>query len=508
MQMNRKLQKSKIWAHYQPPTIEQIHAAVISTDRAGHIASWNQGAERLWEYSANEVQGKHISFLFPQERQFFWQYAVLRVLYQRGYHELELRLQKKSGGKFYAHLTLSLLKGGDGTVTGIIGHVVDITARKKVEEALKETARCQDKALAPLAYEIRNLLVPIRSAVQLLQLHTQPEQPYLQQVCALIERPLDRLMRLADNLLDRAQISCGQITLLKNRVDLVHCTLQAIKTVRPFLDERGHNLTLHLSPAPLPVEADPERLAQIIENLLQNAAKYTREGGQIMLTVEQAKTEAVLKIQDNGIGIPAELLPGLFDRRNFPERPLNRPRDGPGFGLSLAKDLVEMHGGRILADSPGPDQGSIFMVYLPLADTAPQFPVPRGNTERSFPCRRVLIVDDNRHLAHSFETLFNLWGHQVQTAPDGLTALELAYTFQPEVVLLDINLPDMDGYEVARRLRAEYGQRLKLIALTGQSQAQNQQRAKKTGFDHYLLKPPPMQTLKELIDSATFPPSP
>jgi CheY-like chemotaxis protein len=244
----------------------------------------------------------------------------------------------------------------------------------------------------------------------------------------------------------------------------------------------------------------------VIENLLHNAAKYTNERGKIVLTVAQQGQQAVLTVADNGIGIPAELLPHIFDRFSYIERPLNHSCHGGGLGLglSLTKSLVEMHGGQVSAASLGSGQGSTFTVQLPLANKSSQpaaIPMTEEASSTATSCRRILVVDDNRDITCSFEILLDLWGHKVQTAFDGPTALEIVRTFQPEIALLDIGLPGMNGYEIARRLRAEYGQRIKLIALTGYGQEQDKVHAKEAGFNHHLTKPPSLETLKDLLDS-------
>jgi CheY-like chemotaxis protein len=275
-----------------------------------------------------------------------------------------------------------------------------------------------------------------------------------------------------------------------------------------MLSEKGHDLTLKLPPEPLLVEADLVRLVQAIKNLLDNAVKYTNEKGKIVLTAARRGQQAVLTIADNGIGIRAELLPHIFDRFSYIENPLNHSyhEGGLGIGLNITKNLIEMHGGQISATSPGSNQGSTFTIQLPMINESPQpaaIPVVEDSSTVTS-CHRVLVVDDNRDIAYSFEILLDLWGHEVQTAFDGPTALEITHTFQPEIVLLDIGLPGMDGYEVARCLRAEYGQRIKLIALTGYGQEKDKEQAKEAGFNHHLTKPPQLEALKDLLASISI----
>jgi PAS domain S-box-containing protein len=379
----------------------------------------------------------------------------------------------------------------------------DITERKWIEKTLKEADQRKNEFLALLAHELRNPLVPIRNAVRLLTLQSDPVPPHLQQICALIDRQLNYLTHLVDDLLDIARITRGQLILQKKPCDIISCVEQAVEVIRPVLDEKGHDLILKLPSSPLLIEADPVRLVQVVENLLHNAVKYTKERGKIVLTVAQQEQQAVLTVADNGVGIPTELLPHIFDHFSYIERPLKHrhPEGGLGLGLSLTKSLVEMHNGQISAASPGSDQGSTFTIQLPLTNDSSQpaiIPVTDASSTASS-CHRVLIVDDNKDITHSFEILLSVWGHEVQTAFDGPTALEIVRTFQPEIALLDIGLPGMNGYEIARRLRAEYGQRIKLIALTGYGQEQDKARAKEAGFDYHLTKPPQLEVLKDLL---------
>jgi signal transduction histidine kinase len=395
----------------------------------------------------------------------------------------------------------------------------DITDRKRAEEArahlireqaaraqAEEASRLKDEFLAMLAHELRNPLAPIRNAVQLLR-KLAPAEPQYQRAKDVIDRQVQHLARLVDDLLDTARITQGKITLRKERLKLVDIIERALEASRIFIDSRNHELYLTLPEEPLWLEGDPVRLVQIITNLLNNAAKYTERGGHIWLTVEAAGTEAVLRVRDNGVGIPANLLPRVFDLFSQAERSLDRSTAGLGIGLALVRTLVELHGGRVEACSDGAGQGSEFIVCLPALAEAPlEAECPSGATVKSTATPRaryrVLVVDDNVDSAGCLALLLKLSGHDVQMAHDGPTALDLARMFHPQIVLLDIGLPQINGYEVARRLR-EWPeiQKSVLIALTGYGRAEDQQLSKEAGFDYHLVKPADPDALEALINA-------
>jgi CheY-like chemotaxis protein/nitrogen-specific signal transduction histidine kinase len=381
----------------------------------------------------------------------------------------------------------------------------DISDRKRAEEALQQASRRKDEFLAMLAHELRNPLAPILSAVALLR-KLGPAEPQLQRARDVIERQAHHLTRLVDDLLDTARITQGKITLRKERLELMSVIGRAVETSRPLIESRGQELNLSLPQEPLRLEGDMVRLAQVVSNLLNNAAKYTEQGGHIWLTAEREKDEIVLRVRDDGIGISPTLLPDIFDLFTQAERSPDRSSGGLGIGLALVRSLVEMHGGRVEAHSAGPRQGSEFVVRLPRLKRGTQKieaaavhadPVPTPKT-----CRRILIVDDNVDSAECLALLLKLGGHQIQTAHDGPAALDIAQMFHPQVVLLDIGLPELDGYEVARRLREwPEMQNAVLIALTGYGRAEDHRLSEQAGFDHHLTKPVDPYTVETLINS-------
>lgn len=391
-----------------------------------------------------------------------------------------------------------------GRVTGFVAAIIDITERKLQEEALREADRRKDEFLAMLAHELRNPLAPLRNAVQLLR-RLGPSEPEIQWTREVIDRQVEHLVRLVDDLLDVSRITQGKITLKKEKVDLITIIGRALETSRPLIDSCKHRLTVSLPEQPLRLEGDTTRLTQVVSNLLNNAAKFTPEGGQIWLIAEAQNGQMVLRVRDTGIGIPEDLLPQVFDLFRQADRSLDRSQGGLGVGLTLVRSLLEMHGGTVEAYSDGPGRGSEFVVRLP-AFAEPSQALEEASAVESdmgnSACHRILVVDDNVDSAESIALLLELNGHDVRLAHDGPAALEIAHSFHPQVVVLDIGLPGMDGYEVARRLRGEAQmQNIILIALTGYGQSEDRQQSLAAGFNHHLVKPVDPEMLQTLISS-------
>jgi signal transduction histidine kinase len=373
---------------------------------------------------------------------------------------------------------------------------------------LREADRRKDEFLAMLAHELRNPLAPIRNALEILRLRGQDRRSAVREAWNMVERQTEQLSRLVDDLLDVARITRGKINLERHPLDVSEVVRRAVETSRPVIEARRHHLEVHLPPYPVWVEGDLTRLAQVVLNLLNNAAKYTEEGGRITLTVEAPPPgeghpgEVVLRVRDTGVGIPAEMLPKVFDLFTQADRTLDRAQGGLGIGLTLVRRLVEMHGGRVRAYSEGPGKGTEMVVRLP-ARRAPEVPANGDDGEAPAPAvqpRRILVVDDNRDSAHSLATLLRLFGNEVQAAHDGASALAAAERFRPEVAILDIGLPGMDGYELARRLRQLPGLgSLRLAALTGYGSEEDRRRSRDAGFDDHLVKPVEMESLQAFL---------
>jgi PAS domain S-box-containing protein len=368
--------------------------------------------------------------------------------------------------------------------------------------AMQEADRRKDEFLAMLAHELRNPLAPIRNALHVMK---QPGASalLLRQVREMAERQAQHMGRLLDDLLDVSRISRGRIELRKELVDVAAVVHRTIEAVRPLLEERRHEVEVALPPGPLRVEADPTRLEQILMNLLNNAAKYTDPGGHIRVSAERDGGEVVLRVRDTGIGIAADMLPKVFDLFVQAERRLDRAQGGVGIGLTLVKRLTELHGGRVEAHSEGPGRGSEFVVRLPAAaeqDRGGEPPAGQRPEDATPHRRRVLVVDDNTDAADSLALLLRLAGQDVRAAYDGPSALALAGEFRPELVFLDIGMPGMDGYEVARRLRQQPGvDGLTLVALTGWGQEEDRDRSREAGFDLHLIKPVEPGALDRLL---------
>jgi signal transduction histidine kinase/ActR/RegA family two-component response regulator len=368
--------------------------------------------------------------------------------------------------------------------------------------ALQEADRRKNEFLAMLAHELRNPLAPIRNAVQILHRKGSPE-PEPRWAREVIERQVEQMTRMVEDLLDVSRITQGKLKLQKEPVELARVVARAVEMVRPLLDARRHRLTVQVPSDPLWLEADPPRLVQVVGNLLTNAAKYTNEGGEISLTAERQESEAILKVKDSGIGIPAELLPRLFEPFMQEERSLDRENGGLGIGLALVRSLVDLHGGRVQAFSGGRGQGSEFVVCLPARNETPPAsaetkPPSRGEKTHG---RRVLVVDDNVDSAESLALLLRVTGHEVRTAHNGPAALETAQAFAPEIVLLDIGLPRMDGLEVARRMRQDLGlTNALLVAMTGYGQDEDRRRSQEAGFNAHLVKPVDLDELNEFLE--------
>ena len=374
----------------------------------------------------------------------------------------------------------------------------DVTARVQAEQALRESTRRKDEFLATLAHELRNPLAPIRSAVAFLRL-AGPREPARDEAHDMIDRQVSQLVRLVDDLLDVSRITFGKVALQQEALDLREVAREAVAASEPAIEDASHRLELRLADDPVWVDGDPVRLVQVVSNLLNNAARYTPAGGEIALEVGEEGGEARVSVQDNGLGIPADMAERIFDPFVQIERPGSAAAGGIGIGLSLAKALVELHGGHISATSEGAGNGTRVTFRLPLAPGAARAeqeaaPLPPGAR------RRVLVVDDNVDATRIQAELLRLLGHEVETAYGGMEALDKARSFHPDIVLLDLGMPDVDGFEVARRLRATpEGRNATLVAQTGWSEEAQRRRSREAGFDAHFRKPVDFDTLMEIV---------
>jgi signal transduction histidine kinase len=377
----------------------------------------------------------------------------------------------------------------------------EVAERARAERALQEADRNKDEFLAMLAHELRNPLAPIRNALQLMRMD--PSEPRLQWAQEVIHRQLVSLTRLVDDLLDVSRITRGKITLSRQPLDIATLINRAIETIEPLVLEREHQLTLRVPSEPMQVDGDPTRLTQALANVLGNAAKYTERGGRIDLICTRRGADVEIRVRDNGIGIPAELLPRIFDLFTQLDRRSDQALSGLGIGLALVRRLLEMHGGAISALSEGAGTGSEFVIRLPLLPEAAVRTEPENDAQQTdVPAvpRRILLADDNADALESLATVLRLRGHEVFSACNGAIALEAACRHVPEVALLDIGMPLLDGYEVARRIRAqEWGKAMTLVALTGWGQDADRRRSREAGFDTHLVKPLDLDQLSNLL---------
>ena len=477
--------------------------AIISKDLDGVITTWNRGAELLFGYSAEEVVGKVITILFPADHIDEEPQILARIGRGEVVDHYQTVRRRKDGTLVHVSLTVSPVRDANGRIIGASKVARDITEHRQAEDALraseqkmKEQAdaladlhRRKDEFLAMLSHELRNPLAPISSAVHLLRL--QKDEDQLQRSARMIiERQVRQLTRLVDDLLEVSRITTGRIHLQQEQIVLNEVVENAIETVRPLIAQRGHTLEVKLPSSPIWLSGDAARLEQAVVNLLTNAAKYTEEGGRIWVTLDDQGREAVLCVRDSGIGIAPELLPRIFDLFTQAERSLDRSQGGLGIGLSLVHRLVHMHGGRIEAQSVL-GQGSEFVVRLPSVPAPVSSPsLAKGKSTEGGPGLRVLVVDDNLDALETFDMLLRADGNEVRTAREGQGAIEAAFDFLPDVVLLDVGLPGMNGFEVAARLRQSPNlERAVLIAMTGYGQESDRKRSMEAGFDHHLVKP-------------------
>jgi PAS domain S-box-containing protein len=476
--------------------------AIFMLDERGLISTWNAGAERIKGYRAEDIIGQHFSrFYTAADIAAGLPVHALRAAAADGRFVAEGWRIRKDGSAFWAHVTITALRDSERRLLGFAKVTRDMTERRRME-ALEEASRQTRQFLAMLGHELRNPLAPISNAVSIMHAHPITD-PLLARCRDLIDRQVNHLSRLVDDLLDASRIASGKIELRREPIDVSQALRRAVESSRPLIEARGQRLDVTLPPEPVPVNGDLIRLSQVVQNLLNNAAKFTPDGGRIELSLVREGNVAVIRVRDSGIGIAPELLPKVFDLFAQGDRGLDRSEGGLGIGLTLVREIAQMHGGSVHASSDGEGRGAEFQVRLPvlagagtdMTDARPGAPGTQGGA-----AQRILIIDDNHDAADSMATLLRLWGHQTWSAHDGYAALALASEHAPQIVLLDIGLPGMDGYEVAHKLRELDGtQRSVLVAVTGYGQAEDRLRSREAGFDHHLVKPVDIDALRRLL---------
>jgi PAS domain S-box-containing protein len=416
---------------------------------------------------------------------------------------IEQRYVRKDGRIRWVIVTGTVLRDDGGRPTRSFATIHDITDRKEMEAALREADRRKDEFLAMLSHELRNPLAPMRNGLAVLALAA-PESEEARRARTALERQVNHLSRLVDDLLDLTRVSRGKIELRREPLDLAELAARTAEDHRPLLADAGVALDVHVPAGFVPVDGDAVRLAQVLGNLLQNAAKFTPAGGCVAVVLEPDREAgaAVLRVKDDGVGIEPEVLPRLFEPFSQADATLARSRGGLGLGLALVRRLVELHGGTVGVRSDGAGRGAEFSICLPIAPHGATRTEPVPLAKASASCR-VLVVDDNVDAADTLRDLLEMSGHAAAVAHDGIEAIALARTFAPDAVLCDIGLPGMDGYAVARALRAEAKLAgVLLVALTGYALPDDLRRASEAGFDVHLAKPPPLETIEALLRHA------
>jgi PAS domain S-box-containing protein len=477
--------------------------AIFMLDPEGYVQSWNLGAERIKGYKAEEIIGHHFSEFYPEEAiNRGWPQYELAEARAKGRFEDEGWRLRKDGTSFWANVIITALYDSDGELRGFAKVTRDMTDRKRME-SLEVSERRMLEFLAMLSHELRNPLAPIRNAVYMMN-YKEIADPELKWAIDVIDRQAAQLTRLVDDLLEASRVTSGNITLHRERLDISAVITRAVEGSRPLIDARHHRLEVVMPDEPMMVEADLTRLIQIVVNLLNNAAKYTPEGGDIKLWVDHYDGVLRIHVRDNGTGIAPESLRHIFDLFVQGERTLDRSEGGLGIGLTLVRRLVEMHGGNVSAFSAGPGKGSEFVVTIPRVTDksakAASGDVANDHKNTRTPGLRVLVVDDNRDAAISMEMFLKAWGYDTCVVHDGQTALETAREYHPDIVLLDIGLPGLSGYEVAEQLRGfPGGEKIEVIALTGYGQEEDRQRTQGLGISHHLIKPIDPHKLRDLL---------
>jgi PAS domain S-box-containing protein len=487
--------------------------AIVTLDLDGNVTSWNAGARYLNGYEPDEIIGSHFSRLFtPEDNQRGWPQHELEVAKDRGRFEDEGWRARKDGSHFWASVVVTALRNSAGDLVGYSKITRDLTERHRREEALtqsEERLRKQTEGLgdavqrmrdyiAVVAHELRNSLWPIQLAAS--RMAKGDFDPHLEHQSQTIDRQTALLTRIVDDLMDLNRVERGHLSMEREPLLLADVLGRAVETSRPLIEARGHAFQMQPPKEPITLLGDAVRLTQAFVNLLNNAARYTAIGGHISVRIKTSDTDVIVTVADTGKGISPELLERVFEPFTQLEPGDGDSQGGLGVGLALVRRIVELHGGTIKALSPGVGHGSEFVVSLPLVSRArPVHGIPESGLT---PARavRVLCVDDNQHLVNSLARLLKTMGHDVQVAFDGAAALRAAQTLRPEVVLLDIGMPGMSGYEVARRLLEQQRDAPpRLIALTGWGREKDKKRAQDAGFYRYVVKPVTRETLENFL---------
>ncbi|MCD6674081.1 MAG: PAS domain S-box protein [Burkholderiaceae bacterium] len=479
--------------------VEAMAQAVWEADAAGSIARYSPSWRVLTGQRLDQWLGSGwLEAVHPDDRDATrrrWAEAIARGVP----FELEYRIVAADGSVHWSNDHAAPLFAADGTVRKWVGMNVDITERRSAEEALREADRRKDEFLAILAHELRNPLAPLRTGIEIMRMgRIDPER--IERVRAMMGRQVDHMVALVDDLMDVSRISGGRIVLDRHPVELAAVIRSALEASDPIIRQKRHEVSLTLPAEAVWVDGDRHRLTQAIGNLLTNAAKYMEPNGHIFVTLERREREAVVCVKDTGVGIPPAMLEKVFELFAQVDSAIDRRQGGLGIGLTIVRQLVELHGGHVEAHSEGPGRGSEFVVRLPLSAAAlEELEAPRI-PEAAVRSRRVLVVDDNADAAQAMGTMLELLGHEVNVAFGGEQALRLAERIHPEVILMDLGMPNMNGYVAARRVRqSDWGRDVLLVAVTGWGQQADRVASEQVGFDHHLVKPVELDAVQSLI---------
>jgi PAS domain S-box-containing protein len=480
-----------------------VDYAIFMLDQEGFVTSWNSGAQRIKGYSHEEIIGQHVSrFYTADDLDAGTPWEDLAAARRLGRAEQQGWRVKKDGERFWARAVLTALYDPEARLRGFAKITQDLTDQRHMLD-LEKAARNLSEFIAVLAHELRNPLAAIRNAVQVMA-KASAEDPAHEAMRRTIDRQSAQLARIVDDLLDTARITRGALHLERESVDLAVVLRDAVEASTPAMESGGHHLEMDIAATPLLVEGDAARLTQLVANLLNNAARYTAPGGRIAVKAWAEARWAVLAVRDTGRGIEPQNIDRIFDMFAQGRTARQRVGEGLGIGLALARRIAELHNGSLQARSEGENKGSEFTLRLPLSDPDQTARTKRAQAvpEAAIPPvtpRRVLVVDDNADAATTLDALLKSLGHETSVARGGVEALRLAAEFRPDIVLLDIGMPDIDGYEVARRLRNLNDRPFRIVAVTGWGQEPDRQKSREAGFDAHLVKPVSANELVQIL---------
>jgi PAS domain S-box-containing protein len=478
-----------------------VDYAIFMLDPEGLVTSWNNGAQRLKQYTREEIVGKHFSrFYTPQDLEAGKPWEEVATARRTGRAEDQGWRVRKDGTRFWARVTLSALYDPQGHLRGFAKVTQDLSDRRHIQD-LEQASRNVNEFIAMLAHELRNPIAPIRLALHVME-RSPVGDPKHEAMRQTIDRQSAQLARIIDDMIDIAQITRGAIQMRRGLVDMAEAVRRGIETATPAIEASRHSLQVDLPTEPLTVDGDLHRLTQVVTNLLNNAARYTSPGGSITVRARAQARNAVVQVRDTGRGIEHDMIGRIFDMFVQGRTALQRVGSGLGVGLALSRRIAELHDGTLVARSEGENQGSEFTLQIPLARAAGLTPrqVKAETSAKAGVPHRILVVDDNIDAAMTLNALLETLGHETCVVYDGLSALQKAVEFRPDIVMLDIGMPGLDGYEVARRLQSLKKERpFRIVAVTGWDQETDRAKSREAGFDLHLVKPVDLDELARAL---------